>query len=154
GEIPGAAVWIVPGVCLDDAAQPEVMRGEEAQILGALRALGRADAVFLLPGTHAKWAIVEGGRLVTFRTYMTGELYGLLRKSGTISQPMQGEAPDAAAFRRGVERAGTADAASLLHALFGVRTLGLLGRLPPTGLASYLSGLLIGGELADGRRWL
>jgi 2-dehydro-3-deoxygalactonokinase len=153
-EIPGASVWIVPGVALDDADQPEVMRGEEAQILGALLSRGTPDAVFLLPGTHAKWAIVEAGRLTRFRTYMTGEVYSLLRKSGTLSQLMQGEADDIEAFRRGVERASASDAASLLHALFGVRTLGLLERLPRTGLASYLSGLLIGSEIADARRWL
>jgi 2-dehydro-3-deoxygalactonokinase len=90
GEIPGAAIWIVPGVALDDPAQPEVMRGEEAQILGALLSRGARDAVFLLPGTHAKWAIVEAGRLTRFRTYMTGELYGLLCKTGTLSQLMHG----------------------------------------------------------------
>jgi 2-dehydro-3-deoxygalactonokinase len=153
-DIPGASVWIVPGVRLDDPAQPEVMRGEEAQILGALAMLGRGGGVFLLPGTHAKWAIVEAGRLIAFRTYMTGEIYGLLRGAGTIGQLIEGDQPDAAAFRRGVERSRSPDAANLLHSLFSVRTLGLLGGLPRSGLASYLSGLLIGAELQDGARWL
>jgi 2-dehydro-3-deoxygalactonokinase len=154
GEIPGASVWIVPGVRLEDEAQPEVMRGEEAQILGALQTLRREDGVFLLPGTHAKWAIVEGGHLVSFRTYMTGELYGLLKSVGTIGQLMEGDAGDPTAFRRGVLRSRAPDAANLLHSLFSVRTLGLLGGLPRTALASYLSGLLIGAELWDGARWL
>ncbi len=154
GDLPGAAVWIVPGVTLDDPAQPEVMRGEEAQILGALRTESMESGVFLLPGTHAKWAIVETGRLVAFRTYMTGEIYGLLKGAGTIGQLMEGEGRDPAAFRRGVERSRSPDAANLLHSLFSVRTLGLLGGIPRTGLASYLSGLLIGAEMADGRRWL
>jgi 2-dehydro-3-deoxygalactonokinase len=153
-DIPGASVWIVPGVRLDDPAQPEVMRGEEAQILGALAMLGRDGGVFLLPGTHAKWAIVEGGRLIAFRTYMTGELYGLLRGAGTIGQLIEGDERDPGAFRRGVERSRSPDAANLLHSLFSVRTLGLLGGLPRSGLASYLSGLLIGAELQDGARWL
>jgi 2-dehydro-3-deoxygalactonokinase len=153
-DIPGASVWIVPGVRLDDPAQPEVMRGEEAQILGALAMLGRDGGVFLLPGTHAKWAIVEAGQLIAFRTYMTGEIYGLLRGAGTIGQLMEGDAQDPAAFRRGVERSRSPDAANLLHSLFSVRTLGLLGGLPRTGLASYLSGLLIGAELQDGAGWL
>jgi 2-dehydro-3-deoxygalactonokinase len=154
GEIPGASIWIVPGVRLDDEAQPEVMRGEEAQILGALQTLERDGGVFLLPGTHAKWAIVEAGRLAAFRTYMTGELYGLLRSAGTIGQLMEGESRDGAAFRRGVLRSRSPDAANLLHSLFSVRTLGLLGGLARASLASYLSGLLIGAELQDGARWL
>jgi 2-dehydro-3-deoxygalactonokinase len=154
GDIPGASVWIVPGIRLDDPAQPEVMRGEEAQIMGALRTLGREAGVFLLPGTHAKWAIVEGGRLTRFRTYMTGELYGLLKASGTISQLVEGEASHPEAFRRGVERSRSRDAASLLHSLFSVRTLGLLGGLQRRELASYLSGLLIGTEITDGAAWL
>src|SRR5262249_5569098 len=103
GDIPGAGVWIVPGVSLEDPLQPEVMRGGEAQILGALGRLDRREGVFLLPGTHAKWAVVEGGCLRTFRTYMTGEVYGLLRGSGTIAQLMEGDARDPEAFRRGVE---------------------------------------------------
>ena len=154
GDIPGAGIWIVPGVRLEDEAQPEVMRGEEAQILGALRTLHRDAGIFLLPGTHAKWAIVEAGRLTAFRTYMTGELYGLLRGSGTIGQLLEGDAPDPAAFRRGVMRSHAPDAANLLHSLFSVRTLGLLGGLARRSLASYLSGLLIGAEMADGARWL
>jgi 2-dehydro-3-deoxygalactonokinase len=153
-----AAVWIVPGISRDDPAHPEVMRGEEAQILGALQVLATDDGIFLLPGTHAKWAIVEGRRLVDFRTYMTGELYGLLRRSGTLSQlmpaPAVDEPRDADAFRRGVERVRSADAGNLLHDVFGVRTLGLFDRLPRAGLASYMSGLMIGSEIEDGRRWL
>jgi 2-dehydro-3-deoxygalactonokinase len=154
GDIPGASVYIVPGIRLDDPAQPEVMRGEEAQILGAIRSLGREEGVFLLPGTHAKWAIVEAGRLIRFRTYMTGELYGLLRISGTIGQLIEGEETHRQAFIRGVERSRAPDAPSLLHSLFSVRTLGLLGGLRRVELASYLSGLLIGAEITDGQSWL
>jgi 2-dehydro-3-deoxygalactonokinase len=154
GDFPGTSIWIVPGVSLDDPAQPEVMRGEESQILGALQTEAMESGVFLLPGTHAKWAIVEAGRLVAFRTYMTGEIYGLLKSAGTIGQLMEGEGRDPAAFRRGVDRSRSPDAANLLHSLFSARTLGLLGGIPRTGLASYLSGLLIGAEMADGQRWL
>jgi 2-dehydro-3-deoxygalactonokinase len=149
-----ARVWIVPGVRLDDPDQPDVMRGEETQILGALQALGVSDGVFLLPGTHSKWAIVEAGALVAFRTYMTGEFFGLLRRSGTLSQLMEGDATNGEAFRQGVLRARSPDAGNLLHSLFSVRTLGLLGRVSPLGLPSYMSGLLIGAEMQDAVLWL
>ncbi len=85
---------------------------------------------------------------------MTGEVFGLLRRSGTLCQLMEGDAIDDGAFRQGVERSRSLDAASLLHSLFSVRTLGLLDRLPRRNLASYMSGLLIGAEFADGIRWL
>jgi len=147
--------WIVPGIALDDEHQPEVMRGEECQILAALLRSGRQEGAFLLPGTHSKWALVEGGRLVTFRTYMTGEIFGLLRKSsGTLSQLMEDDAVDDDAFLRGVDHASGPDAANLLHSLFSVRTLGLLNRVPRSSLASYMSGLLIGAEIHDALGWL
>ena len=147
-------VRIVPGVKLEDAEQPDVIRGEETQILGALQILGIRDGVFVLPGTHSKWALVEAGRLTSFRTYMTGEVFGLLRGSGTLSQLMQGEGQDEAAFAEGVTRGASADAGGLLHRLFSVRTLGLLDKMPRSSLASYLSGLLIGAEVRDGLAWL
>ena len=154
GEVAGAMVSIVPGVCLEDPVEPDVMRGEEAQILGALHALGRRSGSFLLPGTHSKWAIVSEGRLMTFRTYMTGEVFGLLRKTGTIAQLIEGEAIDPAALRRGAARAKSGAGRDLLHALFGTRAQSLLGRLPGSEVAGYLSGLLIGSEFCDALDWL
>jgi 2-dehydro-3-deoxygalactonokinase len=149
-----AAIRIVPGVKRDDAKQPDVMRGEETQIFGALQILKGQDGVFVLPGTHSKWAIVEKGKLISFRTYMTGEVFGLLRRSGTLSQLMEGDHHDDAAFAEGVARGASADAGGLLHRLFSVRTLGLLDQMPRANLASYLSGLLIGAEVRDGLAWL
>lgn len=158
GEIAGAMVCIVPGISLDDHAEPlgepDVMRGEEAQILGALHALGRRSGSFLLPGTHSKWTIVSEGRLTAFRTYMTGEVFGLMRKTGTIAQLIEGETIEPPAFRRGVARAKAGAGRDLLHALFGTRAQSLLGRLPGSDVAGYLSGLLIGSELWDGLAWL
>jgi 2-dehydro-3-deoxygalactonokinase len=149
-----AAIRIVPGVKLDDAKQPDVIRGEETQIFGALQTLKGQDGVFVLPGTHSKWAIVEKGKLISFRTYMTGEVFGLLRRSGTLSQLMEGDRHDDATFAEGVARGASADAGGLLHRLFSVRTLGLLDQMPRGNLASYLSGLLIGAEVRDGLAWL
>ncbi len=149
-----AAIRIVPGVKLDDAKQPDVIRGEESQIFGALQILKGQDGVFVLPGTHSKWAIVEKGKLISFRTYVTGEVFGLLRRSGTLSQLMEGDRHDEGAFAEGVARGASADAGGLLHRLFSVRTLGLLDQMPRENLASYLSGLLIGAEMRDGLAWL
>src|SRR5207253_2700905 len=71
------ALGLVPGVRVDypDGA-PDVMRGEETQILGALTAMARSDGVFVLPGTHSKWARIKAGRIESFATYMTGEIFG------------------------------------------------------------------------------
>ena len=125
---------------------PDVMRGEEVQIFGAMRLAGLADGLFVLPGTHSKWATVRDGRVTGFRTFMTGEVYGLFGQHSILARTLDADAPlDEAAFRRGVARAGNGE--GLLHNAFGVRALGLFGRLSPAESASYLSGLLIGEEL-------
>lgn len=133
----------------DDA--PDVMRGEETQILGALRD-GAGRQLFVLPGTHSKWALVEAGRILRFATFLTGELYGALRDHTILGRTMAGDGFDAAAFAAGVRRGQAEDGpdGGLLHRLFGVRTLGLFGELPATAAAAYLSGLLIGAEIREG----
>lgn len=138
----GARVAIVPGLRAEDASgTPEVMRGEETQLVG-LAASGRC----CLPGTHSKWAEIAEGNVIGFNTYMTGETFAALR-SATILGRMMPEAPtDRAAFLHGLARA--AEPGGILHHLFGVRALGLFGRLPDLQAASYLSGLLIGHEIA------
>ena len=93
-EAPFAAA-IVPGVRFDDPAAPDVMRGEETQILGALALAGRDEGLFLLPGTHSKWAEVSGGRIVSFRTFMTGEVFGALKEHTILGRLMRDGAPDA-----------------------------------------------------------
>ncbi len=130
---------------------PDVMRGEETQIVGALAAT-RPPPLLLLPGTHAKWVRCEADRIARFATMMTGELYELLRRHGILGRLMRDEETDAEAFARGVRRgaAGEPEHGGLLHRLFGVRSLGLFGEIPASGLASYLSGLLIGSELREG----
>ncbi len=146
GEIAGSACWIVPGVNMDDDIQPEVMRGEECQMLGALLRENRQSAMFVTPGTHSKWVRVIDGRLISFRTYITGELFDLLCKSGTLSQVMIGSRDNPDAFARGV--AASADA-ELLNRVFSVRTFGLFGKMAGADLRSYLSGLLVGTEMRD-----
>ena len=145
-------IHIVPGVSTEPQGQaPDVMRGEETQIVGALAALGTSEGLFVLPGTHSKWVTVVDDRIANFGTYMTGEIFAALRHHTILGRlmPDGADAPDSQAFQRGVE-AGAADAppGALLHKLFATRTLGLFDRLPAASLSSYLSGLLIGAELS------
>ncbi|KMO27827.1 2-keto-3-deoxy-galactonokinase [Methylobacterium aquaticum] len=142
-----AAVRLVPGLSAEDAACiPEVMRGEEVQVFGAL-AEGHEDALICLPGSHAKWVRVVGGRIAGFTTSMTGEAFAALSGHTILGRMMTGTAEPGPAFEAGVARA--AEDGGLLHHLFGTRTLGLFGRLAPEDAASYLSGLLIGHDVAS-----
>jgi 2-dehydro-3-deoxygalactonokinase len=150
----GQEAWLVPGVMrTDDDGVPDVMRGEETQIVGCLTEGDPPRRLFVLPGTHSKWAIVEAGRITRFATFMTGELFALLRGHGILGRLMEGDQHDPAAFRRGVEY-GSKAGGGLLKRLFSVRTLALFERLPPSGVASYLSGLLIGREIAEAIAWV
>lgn len=143
----GLRVGIVPGLSSDVHNVPDVMRGEEVQVFGAMQLLGVQDGVFVLPGTHSKWAWVQQGRVRDFATFMTGEVYALLRRHSILGRTLPAEdGPlDEAAFVRGVIRAR--EAGSLLHGAFSARTLALFARLPDAALPSYLSGLVIGEEL-------
>ena len=137
-------VRIVPGVSAQDGdGVPDVMRGEETQIVGALPGTGAHLAC--LPGSHSKWAQVTDGRITGFTTHLTGEAFAALRGHTILGRMMQDGPTDAAAFEAGVKRA--AQDGGLLHHLFGVRTQGLFGALSDAGAASYLSGLLIGHEV-------
>jgi 2-dehydro-3-deoxygalactonokinase len=157
-DFAGNAVRIVPGAARNAASGADVMRGEECQMLGALLTRGQRDGVFLLPGTHAKWAILKDGTLTDFRTYMTGELFAHLHKGGSLSQvmpaPNEGEVFDADAFDRGFKVAFATNAPAITHLLFTVRSLSLFSRLTPAEAPSYLSGLLIGAEMKDALGWL
>ena len=149
--LPGRRVFIAPGLRHSPVAgAPEVMRGEETQLIGLLESLpGAGPHTVCLPGTHSKWATVGGGRISGFRTAMTGELYAVLKQHSLLGALMdQGDGAvneDAQAFELGVRTSG--DAGGLLSHLFSVRTLGLFGELSSVQLPSYLSGLLIGHEL-------
>lgn len=144
---PGGPVFIVPGLSMDTSGVPDVMRGEETQAIGALRALGLVDATLVLPGTHSKWLNVEAGQLKHFSTHMTGECYALIRQHSILARSLPASDQDwvPEAFDEGVRQAQ--QAGGLLHHLFSVRSLGLFNRLAPAAGASRLSGLLIGEEL-------
>ena len=141
----GAAVRLAPGLSAKDAdGVPEVMRGEEAQLLGLLARTG-PDAVVCLPGSHSKWARIEAGRIAGFTTHLTGEAYAALRHHTILGRLMQDGPTEPTAFLRGVDRASRPG--GLLHHLFGIRALGLFGELSEGEAAAFLSGLLIGHEL-------
>ncbi|APO93669.1 2-dehydro-3-deoxygalactonokinase [Xanthomonas vesicatoria] len=150
--LPGRALWFVPGVSTGaQQGVPDVMRGEETQLVGLIAALGDGDHIACLPGTHSKWATIANGQLTDFATVMTGELYALLRQHSILGKLMPEDHADleSEAFLLGVDR--SADPGGLSHHLFGTRTLGLFDRLSAKALPSYLSGLLIGHELREHR---
>lgn len=138
--------WIAPGVtCRDDAGIPDVIRGEETQILGVLDQFGAGLHTICLPGTHSKWVEVENGRITRFSTHMTGEAFAVFKGHSILGRMMKDGITDRNAFADGVRR--SADGGGILHHLFGVRSRGLFGELPDSASASYLSGLLIGHEI-------
>ena len=149
-----AGVALVPGLSCEHPCGlpampsiPDVMRGEEVQIFGAMQLTGLRDGIFVLPGTHSKWAQVADGRVTGFHTYMSGELFALLSQQSILSRTLDPDAlPDDDAFALGVQRA--AQPGGLLHHAFGARTLSLFSRMGAAPLTSYLSGLVIGAELA------
>ena len=139
----GAPATILPGLSCDEGAF-DVMRGEETLIVG----LGLEDGVACLPGTHSKWALIEGGRIIRFASFMTGEIYGLLRQHSILSR--LAEEPTAADAARGAAEglAASARPGGLLNTAFASRSEVLAGRMPGGAVGPYLSALLVGHEIA------
>jgi 2-dehydro-3-deoxygalactonokinase len=151
--VAGTTLAIVPGLLTRDRfGIPDVMRGEETQLVGAVAA-NEASVLAVLPGTHSKWARVERGHVIDFATYMTGELYAVLlahsllgRMAKRTENTMIGTS-----FHRGVRRG--LEGGELTHAIFGARTLVLGGDLAPPDVDDWLSGVLIGREITDALAW-
>jgi hypothetical protein len=150
-------VAIVPGLScehgripdlLHGQGIPDVMRGEETQVFGALALLGIEEAFSCCPAPTASGCGCAPGRIQDFHTFMTGEFYALLRRQSILARTLpEGDDPfDEAAFLRGVRQARVAG--SLLASAFSARTLGLFEQLPSEALPSYLSGLVIGENCA------
>jgi len=147
----GSVAWVEPGrtALLPGVAmrgdRPDVMRGEEVQLLGAVAAgLAPPDGLLCQPGTHCKWADMAGGRLAGFVTAMPGELFALLKAHSLLGAQLGGAVAPGPAFLEGVADSG----ADLLSRLFGIRAAALLGRRGDGDAASYASGLLIGTDVA------
>ncbi|MCO8160758.1 2-dehydro-3-deoxygalactonokinase [Pseudomonas sp. LJDD11] len=149
-SVRGVDIHIIAGV-IQHSALPNVMRGEESQVLGILAGQGNAQPLLIgLPGSHSKWVRVSEGRIVHFDTFMTGEVYAALCAHTLLGRTMQpGGEFNVQAFEQGVAVAlSSAGQAGLLSTIFSSRTLGLTGQLAPGAQPDYLSGLLIGHELA------
>lgn len=144
----GAEIRILPGLsCRDRHGVPEVMRGEETQLLGLAAAIGSAEATVCLPGSHSKWARMAGGEVRDFATHFTGEAFAALSGHTILARMMDPAAPHhAGGFARGVARAK--QPGGLLHHLFGLRAAALFHEVAEAEAASFLSGLLIGHEVA------
>lgn len=144
-------VWIVPGVSYVGGDRADVMRGEEAQFIGAVASQQTpGDALLLQPGTHSKWAWMRNGQISSFATAMTGELFDLLRRHSVLAEMMTKPAdPSSRAFADGIARGYVGD--DLLHVLFEVRSATLLGLRSAAEGTSFASGLLIGREIAAHR---
>lgn len=143
-------IWIVPGLCVSREDNHNVMRGEETQLLGA-RDL-RPAQVYVMPGTHCKWVLADSEQVSDFRTVMTGELHHVLLNHTLVGAglPEQVASPDA--FTAGLTRG--LDAPDLLPRLFEVRASHVLGTLAREQVSEFLSGLLIGSEVASMKAWI
>jgi 2-dehydro-3-deoxygalactonokinase len=144
-DLDDAKAVIVPGISYSDAnGVPEVMRGEECEIIGIIESCGDAKNI-CLPGTHSKWVRIERSKIASFVTYMTGEVYAAMRDHTILSRTMRSGATNEESFHQGLRR--SRDGGGLLHHLFGVRSLVIAGQMREEEAALYLSGLLIGHEV-------
>lgn len=143
-------IGIVPGLSTFNDTTPDVMRGEEIQIFGALTTLQIQSAQFVLPGTHSKWAHVNDGKISAFKTFMTGEFYALLSQHSILAKTCLPDAPlKKEVFLEGVMQ--SQKAGGLLHHAFSARSLALFEKLNPAQSSSYISGLLIGEEIKSAK---
>ncbi|MGT2437968.1 2-dehydro-3-deoxygalactonokinase [Bradyrhizobium betae] len=152
-RVPGEArdIRILPGIAQRDANAPDVMRGEETQLLGALGLDAAGEALVCMPGTHSKWVRVKDGTVARFSTFMTGELFSVVSRETILSLAVAGadDAEDVASFKTAVKAAYDAPAFAA-NLLFGARSRQLLFGGTPAAARETLSGTLIGVELAAG----
>lgn len=149
---PRIDVMILPGV--KQLSPPDVMRGEETQIAGFLRDQPKFDGVLVMPGTHTKWVHISAEEVVSFQTFMTGEIYALLARQSVLRHSVAVTGWDDAAFEDGLS-AAISRPESVAAKLFGLRAASLLSEASSESARAQLSGLLIGLELAATRPyWL
>ncbi len=150
----GRRYFFVPGMrsSVPEFACHDLIRGEETQLLGLLEQERFATQVVCLPGTHSKWAVLEHRKLARFRTFMTGEIYELLMRHSILRYSAQGPGrSDNDSFRAGLKAAQ--GNGNLLSDVFLIRALDISGKLSKSDASSYLSGLLVGTEIAAAREF-
>ncbi|MGH6808546.1 MAG: 2-dehydro-3-deoxygalactonokinase [Ensifer adhaerens] len=146
----GRDIRILPGLAQRDPQHPDVMRGEETQLLGAAGSLGDGRHLVCMPGTHSKWVRLDGGKVTGFSTFMTGELFDVISRHSILShsvadaQVFSGDHPS---FLAAVA-AACANPALATNLTFGVRAGQLLHGASATDAKATLSGTLIGLEIA------
>lgn len=138
-------VHFITGVTTSSNGAPDVMRGEETQIVGAVQT-GLINSEFVLPGTHSKWVTVREGCIETFATYISGEIFAALQEHTILGKLMKVGDFNEAGFTQGVAD-GYSAGSQLLHRLFHVRTLPLFDMLGEEQVSDYMSGMLIGAEI-------
>jgi len=149
---PDLTVHVIPGIMQADPA--DVMRGEETQITGFLARNKNWDGVICLPGTHTKWVHISANEVISFQTFMTGELFNTIATQTVLRHSIAAEGWDNAAFLTGLETA-IARPERLAARLFSLRAQGLLNGMKGDVARAHLSGLLIGAELAGAKPyWL
>lgn len=150
-EAEGRAIAIAPGLkCINPMGAPDVMRGEEVQILGALRLnpeLGQGRHLLCMPGTHVKWVQVEDGAVTGFQTALSGELFELLARHSVLARGGGAVDLQNPAFALGLETARDHARAGLLHLLFSTRSRVVGGAMAAQDAPSYLSGLVVGADV-------
>lgn len=142
-------IRILPGIAQTRADRPDVMRGEETQLLGMLDPA--ISGLVCIPGTHSKWVKIEAGAIVEFATYMTGELFSVISQHSILAHAVEAAGQPAAnsvPFREGLA-AAQASPSGLTSSLFRLRAAQLLGFERRSDGIDRLSGLLIGSEISD-----
>lgn len=146
------SVSIVPGIM--QTSPPDVMRGEETQIAGYLSKNPDFDGIICLPGTHTKWVHISANEIVSFKTFMTGEIFLSLSERSILKTSVQSNDFDSTSFLEAFEDTYS-NPALLSSKLFGLRAADLLENTSTKFLKSKLSGYLIGCELAGAKSyWL
>ena len=154
-ELVSGLVWagereaIVPGVSYIGDGRADVMRGEEVQLLGGVAAgLVDSNALVCHPGTHNKWTVLHQGKIRSFRTVMTGELFGLLKEHSILADLLKGPVEVDDVFKSAAKHAVFHE--SLPAELFSIRASVLLGQMKKEHAPSFASGLLIGTDVRIG----
>jgi len=144
--------FVLPGLMQSDP--PDVMRGEETQVAGFLSQNSTYQGVLCMPGTHTKWALIDGGKITEFHTFMTGDIFACLSEHSVLRHSINSDAWDPDVFLAALD-ASVSRPEALARSLFAIRSKYLLDGQEPGASRASLSGILMGTELAAAKKfWL